>query len=124
MPLRPIAGVLLLLCTAVVSACASLTSQTSIPPGQAFRLGGDQPGAFVVRGTNTGAVPIVIISERAGTRDSVATLAPGAPVDARFPARATAIFMNRSATETAVVAIKVTGDVGNLGMTYETPPKR
>jgi hypothetical protein len=124
MPVRPLSRILILLCSPLAVGCTSLTSSTAIAPGQAFRLGGGQAGAFVVRGTNAGPVPIVILSERAGKRDSVATLAPGAPVDARFPTGATAIFVNTSPTQGAVVAIKVTGDVGNLGMTYEHNPKR
>jgi hypothetical protein len=65
-----------------------------------------------------------VFSELAGKRDSVITLAPGAPVDARFPKSAMAIFMNTSVTKTATVAIKVTGDIGSLGMGYEQNPKR
>lgn len=109
---------------ATVAACSSLTSTTSIEPGKAFRLGGGQAGAFVVRGTNAGAVPVVVFSEVAGKRDSLLTLAPGEPVDTRFPKSATAVFMNTSLTKTATVAIKVTGDIGSLGMTYEVNPKR
>ena len=119
MPVRSYARILLVALSPIVAACASLTSRTTIDPGKAFRLGGGQAGAFTVRGTNSGPVPIVVFSELAGKRDSVATLAPGAPVDARFPKGATAIFMNTSSTRSATVAIKVTGDVGALGMGYE-----
>jgi hypothetical protein len=109
---------------AALGACASLTSSTTIEPGKAFRLGGGQAGAFVVRGSNAGPVPVVVFSERRGMRDSVTTLAPGAPVDARFPATATAIFMNTSSSRNATVNIKVTGDIGALGMRYENNAKR
>ncbi len=109
---------------AVMTACASLTSTTTIEPGKAFRLGGGQAGAFDVRGTNTGPVAIVVFSELDGKRDRVLTLAPGAPVDARFPKSAMAIFMNTSSTRPATVAIKVTGDIGALGMSYEQNTKR
>jgi hypothetical protein len=108
----------------MVAACASLTSTTTIEPDKAFRLGGGQAGAFVVRGTNAGPVPIVVYSELNGKRDSVLTLAPGAPVDARFAKAAMAIFKNSSSTQTATVAIKVTGDIGALGMGYERNPQR
>ena len=91
----------LLLVNSCLTACASLTSSTSIAPGQAFRLGGEQAGAFVVRGTNAGLVPIVVFAENAGKRDSVVTLAPGAPVNARFCKGSTAIFVNSSPTQTA-----------------------
>ena len=110
---------LLLATLPLLAACTSLTSTTSIEPGKAFRLGGGQAGAFVVRGTNAGSVAVVVFSEVAGKRDSLLTLAPGAPVNARFPKSAMAVFRNTSATETATVAIKVTGDVGALGMGYE-----
>ena len=123
MSIRSCAAVLLVALSAIVAACTSLTSRTTIDPGKAFRLGGGQAGAFTVRGTNSGPVPIIVFSELAGKRDSVATLAPGAPVDARFPKGATAIFMNTSSTRAATVAIKVTGDVGALGMGYEQNPK-
>lgn len=124
MPHRSRTCALLLALSPFVTACSSLTSTTSIDPGTAFRLGGGQAGAFVVRGTNAGLVPIIVFSERDGKRDSILTLAPGAPVDARFPGTATAIFMNTSSSQTATVAITVTGDVGALGMRYEVSPKR
>lgn len=115
---------LLLATVPVVAACTSLTSTTSIEPGKAFRLGGGQTGAFVVRGTNAGSVAVVVFSEVAGKRDSLLTLAPGEPVDTRFPKSAMAVFMNTSLTQTATVAINVTGDVRSLGMGYEVNPKR
>jgi hypothetical protein len=105
------------------AACTSLTSTTSIDPGKAFRLGGGQAGAFVVHGKNSGSVAVVVFSELAGKRDSLLTLAPGAPVDASFPKSAMAVFRNTSLTKTATVAIKVTGDIGALGMGYEVNPK-
>jgi hypothetical protein len=108
----------------LAAACASVTSATSIEPGRAFRLGGGQAGAFVVRGTNTGPVAVAVFSERAGRRDSVATLAPGAPLDVRFPRSAAAVFVNTSSTRTATVTIKVTGDVRALGMASEPSPTR
>ncbi len=123
MSLRSSARLLRLALLPLVVACASLTSTTFIDPGQAFRLGGGQAGAFVVRGTNAGPVAVVVFSEVAGKRDSVITLAPGATVDARFPKTAMAIFKNTSTTATASVAINVTGDIGALGMTSERNPK-
>jgi hypothetical protein len=79
----------------VVTACNSVTSRTSIDPGQAFRLGGGQLGAFTVRGSNSGAVPVVVFIDRNGARDSITTVAPGQKVDATFPARSMAVFVNR-----------------------------
>lgn len=108
----------------LLAACSTLSSTTVIEPGKAFRLGGGQPGAFNVQGTNTGSVPIVVFAEIAGRRDSITTLAPGAPVDASFPASAMAVFKNTSASRTATVAIKVTGDISSLGMSYEPNARR
>ncbi len=113
-----VAGVLLL------SACASITSQTSIEPGKAFRLGGGQAGAFTVRGSNSGAVPVVVFLDRDGVRDSVTTVAPGQKVDATFPSRAMAVFVNRSDTKAASLSVKITGSVSSLGMTYEANKKK
>lgn len=76
-----------------------------------------------MRGTNAGSVDIVVFSEVAGQRDSLLTLAPGEPAYRRFPKSAMAVFMNTSRTQTATVAIKVTGDVRTLGMGYEVNPK-
>ena len=117
---------LLLATIPCVAACTStsLTSTTSIEPGKAFRLGGGQSGGFVVRGRNAGAVAVVVFSDVAGKRDSLLTLAPGAPVDTRFPKSAMAVFMNTSMTHDATVAIKVTGDIRALGMSYEMNAKR
>lgn len=119
-PCARIAAPLLLL----LAACTSLTSTTSIDPDKAFRLGGGQPGAFTVRGRNIGPVAIVVFSELGGRRDSVLTVAPGASVEASFPAKAMAVFMNTSSAAQATVAIKVTGDIGALGMAYEANVKR
>ena len=113
-----------LLLVPLLASCTSLTSTTTIAPGKAFRLGGGQGGSFVVRGTNAGSVAVVVFSEVDGKRDSLLTLAPGAPVDARFPRTATAIFKNTSSTVDATVTITVTGDVGALGMTYEANSAR
>lgn len=107
---------------ASLAACAtfgSLNSETTIPPGQAFRLGGGQRGAFSVRGTNAGGVPVSVFLETAGKRDSVTTVLPGAEIDAEFPSGAVAIFRNASPASPAVVRIKVTGAISNLGMRYE-----
>lgn len=108
----------------MLAACTSLTSTTSIDPSQAFRLGGGQRGAFTVRGRNVGPVAIVVFSEVAGKRDSVLTVQAGGSVDASFPAQSMAVFMNTSSTAKATVAIKVTGDIGALGMGYEANAKR
>jgi hypothetical protein len=115
---------LLVSLSVVAAACAALTSTTTIDPNKAFRLGGGQPGAFTVRGKNVGSVAVVVFTEVDGKRDSVLTVAPGASVNASFPAKSMAVFMNTSSAATAMVAIKVTGDIRSLGMGYEANPKR
>ena len=123
MSIRSCAAVLLVALSAIVAACTSLTSRTTIDPGKAFRLSGGQVGAFTVRGTNSRPVPIDAFSELAGKRNSVATLTHRAPVDARFPKGATALYMNASSTRAATFAVKVTGDVAALGMGCEQNPR-
>lgn len=103
----------------LVTACTSVTSRTSIDPGQAFKLGGGQLGAFTVRGSNSGAVPVVVFVDRNGVRDSVTTVAPGQRVDATFPARAMAVFVNRSDTQGASLTVHITGIASSLSMGYE-----
>ena len=103
----------------LLTACTSVTSRTSIDPGQSFKLGGGQPGAFTVRGSNSGAVPVVVFMDRNGARDSITTVAPGQQVDATFPARAMAVFVNRSDTEGASLSVRITGSTSSLGMRYE-----
>lgn len=106
----------------LLSACAtfaSLKSQTYIEPGKAFLLGGGQPGAFSVAGRNAGDVAVSVFRDSSGTRDSVTTLAPGASIDAVFPAGSMAVFRNSSPTKGAQLVITVRGDVSNLGMRYE-----
>ena len=112
---------------AMLSACAtfaSLRSTTYIEPGQSFLLGGGQPGGFSVRGRNAGGTPVTVYSEQAGRRDSVTTLAPGAPIDAEFPSNAMAVFRNTSRTTAAEVSITVTGTTSGLGMRYEAAAVR
>jgi hypothetical protein len=107
----------------VVTACNSVTSRTSIDPGQAFRLGGGQLGAFTVRGSNSGAVPVVVFIDRNGARDSITTVAPGQKVDATFPARSMAVFVNRSDAQGASLTVHITGIVSSLAMGYEANKK-
>jgi hypothetical protein len=117
------ARILLLVAAATAfTGCASfaaLNSETYIEPSKAFKLGGGQPGAFTVAGRNAGDVPVSVFVEANGRRDSVTTIAPGAPVDAAFPAGAMAVFRNTSTERGARVKIRVTGDIASLGMRYE-----
>jgi len=117
-PLLSLTALLVAGCTAF----QSLTSTTTIDPGKAFRLGGGQQGAFVVRGVNSGSVPVIVYQERDGKRDSLGVVPPRGEIDAEFSSRSMAIFRNLSLTQQATVSIKVTGDVSSLGMGYEVTP--
>ena len=98
---------------------ASLTSQTIIEPQKSFLLGGGQRGAFSVTGKNAGSVPVTLFVDLRGKRDSITTLAPGAPFEASFPAEAMAVIRNTSTSRNAMVNLKVRGDAASLGMRYE-----
>ncbi len=124
MPIHLLRSSLLLATLAACTTFGSITSETTIEPGKSFRLGGGQRGAFAVRGTNAGRVPVSVFVERSGKRDSVTTVAPGGAIDAEFPSSAMAIFRNSSAAASAVVRIKVTGATSGLGMGYEENPRR
>jgi hypothetical protein len=113
---------LLLLAAPACASLGHLTSQTVIDPEKAFLLGGGQPGAFTVTGKNSGSVPVSLFVEQGGKRDSITTLQPGAPVEFTFPAGAMAVIRNTSRTRTAMVDLKVRGDVSQLGMRYEPAP--
>ena len=103
----------------LLSACTAVTSRTSIEPGKAFRLGGGQLGAFTVRGSNSGPVPVVVFMDRNGARDSITTVAPGQEVNATFPSRAMAVFVNRSDIQGASLTVHITGIASSLSMGYE-----
>ena len=107
------------LLTSACTACTSLTSTTRIDPGMSFLLGGGQTGAFVVRGTNSGSVPVIVYVARDGRRDSVGTIPPRGEIDAEFASRAMAVFRNPSTSSAAEVSIRVTGATSSLGMGYE-----
>jgi hypothetical protein len=119
MSFRLAAALVLHLALPACASFASLRSNTYIEPGKAFLLGGGQSGSFSVRGKNVGRNAVVVYNELAGRRDSVTTLAPGAEIDAEFPARAMAVFRNTSKTGGAELSITVTGAISALGMRYE-----
>jgi hypothetical protein len=120
MSFRLAAAVLMHLALPACASFASLRSNTYIEPDKAFLLGGGQSGSFSVKGRNVGPNAVVVYNELAGRRDSVITLAPGAEIDAEFPARAMAVFRNTSKTGGAELSITVTGAISGLGMRYET----
>jgi hypothetical protein len=108
--------------TAVAEA-GSINSNLQIEAGQTFELGGGQPGAFAVTGTNTGSVAVVVLGQREGKAAEVrGTVAPGGKVDANFAAGEMALLRNTSESRTAQLKLKVTGDTSSLGMTYSANP--
>ena len=63
----------------------TINSNLQIDPGQTFELGGGQEGGFVVTGTNTGPVAVVVLSKADGAAAvERATVAPGGAVDAQI----------------------------------------
>jgi hypothetical protein len=110
----------------LLGGCASLgslSSETMIEPGKAFRLGGGQREAFSVTGRNSGRAPISVFVEQNGKRDSIVTIGAGGAIDAAFPKGAMAILRNESDEREARVAVRVKGDIGSLGMGYEANRK-
>ena len=67
---------------------------------------------------------MVVFVDRNGTRDSITTVAPDQKIDATFPARSMAVFVNRSESQGASVTVKITGDASSLGMAYEANKKK
>lgn len=100
-----------------------LKSTTYIEPAKSFLLGGGQPGRFTVAGKSVGRTDVTVFVERAGRRDSIATLTPGKKVDAEFPAGSMAVFRNESNGVSAELALEVRGKIDGLGMRYE-PARR
>ncbi|GAB1344543.1 hypothetical protein [Gemmatimonas sp.] len=121
--MRTMIALLLPMALAVIASAQTLKSTTYIEPAKSFLLGGGQPGAFSVKGRNAGSVPVTVFIERAGKRDSLVTLAPGANLDAEFPAKAMTVFRNESNGVLATLTLTVRGNTSDLGMRYE-PAKR
>ena len=93
-------------------------SHLLIEPGKQFILGGDQPGAFRVRGRNAGPVPVEV-RERLRTGQLVhrATLVPGQQAGTWFAPGSTALLRNAS-TQQAVLDLDISGSHPGR-MTYE-----
>ncbi|MDO7877111.1 hypothetical protein Q5H93_20365 [Hymenobacter sp. ASUV-10] len=103
----------------LAAAPATLHSHLLIDAGKQFLLGGGQPGAFTVQGRNVGPVPVAVREEpRTGPAIGRGTLAPGATARLKFAAGSTARLINLG-TKQAVLELDVTGDTGQLRMTYE-----
>jgi hypothetical protein len=101
----------------------TINSNLQIDPGQTFELGGGQEGGFVVTGTNTGPVAVVVLSKADGAAAvERGTVAPGGAVDAQIAAGEMALLRNTSSQKTARLKLKVTGDTSSLGMSYADNP--
>lgn len=101
----------------------TINSNLQIEPGQTFELGGGQEGGFVVTGTNTGQVAVVVLSKAEGAAAvERGTVAPGGAVDARIAPGEMALLRNTSDDKTARLKLKITGDTSSLGMSYADNP--
>ena len=101
----------------------TINSNLQIEPGQTFELGGGQEGGFVVTGTNTGPVAVVVLSKAEGAAAvERGTVAPGGAVDARIAPGEMALLRNTSDDKTARLKLKITGDTSSLGMSYADNP--
>lgn len=99
---------------------STIHSGLSVEAGQTFELGGGEDGSFTVTGRNTGPVAVEVLSKAqgAGVPTMRGTVAPGGAVEARFASREMALLRNTSATRTAKLKLRITGDTSSLGMSY------
>jgi hypothetical protein len=103
------------------TASAAISSNVYIKKNDAFLLGGTQPEAFKVSGTNTGPVAVQVLARYDGSDTEIATIAPGAKFKQDFAKSEIAILRNTSGTQTAIVKVRITGYTKGLGMRYELP---
>ena len=122
-PASVLAAALTLTALGAAVQAGTINSNLQIDPGQTFELGGGQEGGFVVTGTNTGPVAVVVLSKADGAAAvERATVAPGGAVDAQIAAGEMALLRNTSSQKTARLKLKVTGDTSSLGMSYADNP--
>lgn len=105
-------------CLLLLSAsCSTIHSTVSVPANQQFELGENSHDGFTARLENTGQVSTEVVQRSFGVETVLAELAPGESAQVRFPADATALLRNRSATP-GQVKVRLQGDTG-LSMGYE-----
>ena len=122
-PASVLAAALTLAALGAAVQAGTINSNLQIDPGQTFELGGGQEGGFVVTGTNTGPVAVVVLSKVDGAAAvERGTVAPGGAVDAQIAAGEMALLRNTSSQKTARLKLKVTGDTSSLGMSYADNP--
>lgn len=109
---------------AVGAEAGEINSDLQIEAGQTFELGGGQEGSFSVTGRNSGPVAVLVFARAEGNAPPVAKdrVEPGAAVDARFESGEMALLRNTSATRTARMKLKISGDTSSLGMGYSANP--
>ena len=98
-----------------------LHSDLTVQAGKQFVLGGNQKGAFTVKASNTGQVPVMLSERRAnGQTVALGRFAPGNAQTIRFAAGSAVLVDNRS-DQSARLDLTVTGDKDNLTMQERTP---
>lgn len=106
------------LLSALATPQVGIHSHLLLEPGKQFVLGGDQPGAFRVRGRNAGPVLVEVRERlRAGQLLHRAVLAPGARASRAFAPGSTALVRNASQQQ-AVLDLDTSGSHTGR-MTYE-----
>lgn len=98
---------------------AAINSNLLIEKGQSFLLGGSQPSAFRVRGTNSGPVAVQVLARSEGKDTAIATIKAGGTVDQSFAKGEIAVLRNTSRSQDARMKLRVTGYTSGLGMRYE-----
>lgn len=101
-----------------MSACA-LGSQTQIPAGQTFLLGGEQRSDVLVEGRNVGPVAVELWAQKDGKATLLRRIEPGALFSRRFASGERVQVRNVSAERQARVQFALTDDVSRLSMTYD-----
>lgn len=116
--MRPLLLLLALALAGLAAPRGDMHSHLFIEPGKQFILGGDQPGAFRVKGRNVGPVPVEVRERlRTGQLLHRAVLPPGAQARLAFEVGSTALLRNAS-TRQAVLDLDISGSHPGR-MTYE-----
>ncbi|MEL7188225.1 MAG: hypothetical protein AAGK17_01630 [Pseudomonadota bacterium] len=100
-------------------ASAAISSNVYIDAKETFVLGGQQPGAFTVKGQNKGNVTVEVFASDQDETVLVAKLEPGERFKADFAQGEAAWLRNTSQAAKAHVKVRVTGTTSNLGMGYQ-----
>lgn len=99
-------------------ACGT-TSQTTIPAGKSFVLGGEQRRDLLLEGRNLGPAAVEVLRQAGEKRTAVGTLAPGQLFSRRFAAGEAVVVRNLSASEPAMIDVQFNHEAQGLTMRYE-----